>query len=90
MQLHPLPTPGSTYFPLPSTAEREVARTSKAHFCGQLVIGNGTGRGAISGTYSRKVAIESHLELNWSVCFVDFHRDVTWFFYQELTHLEVM
>lgn len=54
--------------PLPSTAQRAVAVSSKAHFCGHVVIGDGSGRGAISGAPSRVLQVESHLELCWCLC----------------------
>lgn len=54
--------------PLPSTAERSVALTSRAHFCGHIVIGDGSGRGAIAGLPERIVQVESNLELKWCLC----------------------
>ena len=62
--------------PLPSTADRSVAVSSKAHFCGHVVIGDGSGRGAISGIPARIVLVESHLELCWCLCLA-LHRDIT-------------
>ncbi|MBO9456950.1 hypothetical protein J7376_16090 [Paracoccus sp. R12_1] len=54
--------------PLPSSADRMVATSSRAHFCGHVVIGDGSGRGAISGVTPRVVHVESHLELCWCLC----------------------
>lgn len=54
--------------PLPSTADRAVALSSRAHFCGHVVIGDGSGRGGVSGTPARVVQVESHLELCWCLC----------------------
>lgn len=54
--------------PLPSTAQRDVALSSKSHFCGHVVIGDGSGRGAIAGVPPRVVQVESHLELCWCLC----------------------
>lgn len=53
--------------PLPSSAERDVALSSTAHFCGHVVIGGGTGDGVFSMP-ARIVQIESHLELCWTLC----------------------
>lgn len=60
--------PGGFSPPLPSTAQRSVALSSKGHFCGHVVIGDGSGRGAISGAPARVVQVESHLELCWCLC----------------------
>ncbi|SIT12782.1 hypothetical protein [Paracoccus saliphilus] len=60
--------PAGFAMPLPSTAHRSVAVTSKAHFCGHVVIGDGSGRGAVSGSPARIVQVESHLELCWCLC----------------------
>ncbi|SFY45897.1 hypothetical protein SAMN04244548_05403 [Paracoccus pantotrophus] len=54
--------------PLPSTAQRDVALSSKGHFCGHVVIGDGSGRGAASGAPARVVQVESYLELSWGLC----------------------
>ena len=61
--------------PRPSTADRSVAVSSKAHFCGHVVIGDGSGRGAISGVPARIVQVESHLELCWCLC-LSLHPDI--------------
>lgn len=61
-------SPGGFTTPLPSSAQRSVALSSKAHFCGHLVIGDGSGRGTASGAPARVVQVESHLELCWCLC----------------------
>ncbi|SFY40712.1 hypothetical protein SAMN04244548_04224 [Paracoccus pantotrophus] len=61
-------SPGGFTTPLPSSAQRSVALSSKAHFCGHLVIGDGSGRGTTSGAPARVVQVESHLELCWCLC----------------------
>ena len=59
---------GAFGLPLPSTAQRDVALSSKSHFCGHVVIGDGSGRGAVAGAPPRVVQVESHLELCWCLC----------------------
>lgn len=54
--------------PLPSTADRATALTSKGHFCGQMVIGDGTGRSGVAGAQPRIVQLESYLEYSWCLC----------------------
>ena len=54
--------------PARSTADRPVAISSKGHFCGHVVIGDGCGRGDITGARPRVVQVESYLELSWSLC----------------------
>lgn len=51
--------------PLPSTADRDTALSSKGHFCGQIVISDGSGRGGVAGIQPRIVQLESHLEYSW-------------------------
>ena len=63
-----LPVAGSAALPLPSTADRPVAISSTTHFCGHVVIGDGSGRGTVSGAPARVVQVESHLELCWCLC----------------------
>lgn len=55
--------------PLPSTANRATAISSKGHFCGQMVIGDGTGRSGVAGAQPRIVQLESYLEYSWCLCF---------------------
>lgn len=61
----------AAYFPppLPSTADRATALSSRGHFCGQMVIGDGTGRGGVTGIAPRIVQLESYLEYSWCLCF---------------------
>ena len=59
---------GAFVLPLPSTAARDVVLSSKSHFCGHVVIGDGSGRGAVAGVPPRVVQVESHLELCWCLC----------------------
>lgn len=55
--------------PLPSTADRNVAVSSRGHFNGHVVVGDGSGRGTpLAGGHPRVVQIESHLELSWCLC----------------------
>ncbi|WP_158644598.1 hypothetical protein [Paracoccus jeotgali] len=54
--------------PLGSTAQRNVALTSRGQFCGHVVIGDSSGRGAIAGAPARVIQVESHLEVCWCLC----------------------
>lgn len=54
--------------PMPSTAHRKVALSSKGHFCGQIVIGGGGGEGTVAGVAPRHMQVESFLEFSWCMC----------------------
>lgn len=54
--------------PEASTAGRAVASKSNNHFCGHAVFGDGSGRGAFTGSAARVVQMESFTELRWGLC----------------------